>query len=59
MSNVFEFHYKDTVGKVKWETILAESEPEAYDAFNKNHYREHVTVLEVFLDPGDLDLDVL
>jgi hypothetical protein len=59
MSNVYEFHYKDCVGKVKWETILADSEPLAHETFNKKHVHELVTVLEVFLDPSDLDLDVL
>lgn len=47
------------MGKVKWETVLADSEPAAHEAFNKKHFREHLVVLEVFLDPGDLDLDVL
>ncbi len=59
MSNVYEFHYKDSVGKVKWETVLADSEPAAHEAFNKKHFREHLVVLEVFLDPDDLDLNVL
>jgi hypothetical protein len=52
----FEFHYKDCVGKVKWEHVQAESEPKAYLVFDKAHCNEVVTVLEVFLaDDHDFD----
>lgn len=56
----FEFHYKDCVGKSKWEHVQAESESKAYLAFDKAHRNEVVTVLEVFqVDASGFDFDEL
>lgn len=56
---MFEFHYKDCVGKVKWELVSAASEPEAFLSFKKKHKNECVTVLEVFKGSDRYDFSEL
>ena len=56
---MFEFHYKDSVGKVKWELVSALSEPEAFLSFEKKHESDYVVVLEVFEGAESYDFSEL